>query len=251
VKTAEAPPPPPHPASAPAWPYGLALGLLLALGLAFGLAAREAREAQPDGLDRRVLAWLMVHREAWPAATGASRTITGIGNWPWSVVATAAAGLAIALIPGREPRAWRPHEALFFAAVVATGWGLGRALKLAFRRDRPDLAFRLIDEDSFSFPSGHSVFAAVFFGMLAVLAWRLARVRSAPARLAIGLACLVLMALVAASRVWLGVHYVSDVVGGLVLGLAWVALAWTIREAWGRWRTPGPASLRRPEPGLQ
>jgi undecaprenyl-diphosphatase len=211
--------------------------LLLACGLAFGLLAREAREAHPDGLDRYVHSWVAAHRDARPALTAAFRAITRVGDWPWAAAATVAVALMIALVPGREPRRWRPGEALFFAGVVAAGWGLNRALKLVFRRDRPDEAFRLIAEDSFSFPSGHSVFAAVFFGMLAVLSWRLARLRSPLVRLGLVLVCLMLAALVAASRVWLGVHYVSDVAGGMVLGLAWVALAWTIREAWGRWRS--------------
>jgi undecaprenyl-diphosphatase len=72
--------------------------------------------------------------------------------------------------------------------------------------------------------------------MLAVMIWRLARLRAAARSLGVA-ACLLLTALVASSRVWLGVHYPSDVVGGTVLGLSCVALSWTIREGWGRYRT--------------
>lgn len=227
-------PPPPEPGAAPAWPHGAALGVLLGLGLAFGLLAREARRQQPDGPDRHALGWLTAHRAAWPGATRAFGWVTLLGDAPWSILATVGAAAALALVPGREGRAERLREAAFFVGVVASSWVSNRVLKLFFRRERPPLDLRLLDEGSFSFPSGHAAFAATLFGMLAVAAWRLAPIRSAALRGAIVAGCLLLAAAVAASRVWLGVHYVSDVIGGFALGLGWVTAAWTIREVRAR-----------------
>ena len=101
---------------------------------------------------------------------------------------------------------------------------MNRQLKSIFRRERPPLLHRLVDESSFSFPSGHSVFATVFFATLAlVLVDLIPRSRPWLRALAV-LLCLTAAVLVAASRVWLGVHYPTDVIGGFLLGVGWVRL---------------------------
>jgi undecaprenyl-diphosphatase len=121
---------------------------------------------------------------------------------------------------------------------------LNLALKLWFRRERPPELHRLIEEGGFSFPSGHSAFAGVFFGMLALLIARGTPERPAWFRVVGVLACLVLAVLVAASRVWVGVHYPSDVIGGLLVGAGWAVAAWLVRTGWAHWRFRRAAAHR-------
>lgn len=108
--------------------------------------------------------------------------------------------------------------ALVLTAVLG-GWGLNELMKVAFNRPRPEVVPHLVEVSSYSFPSGHSMLSAILYTTLAAL---LARVQ--PTRrlrlyvLAVGV---VLMVLVGCSRVYLGVHYPSDVLGGWCIGVGW------------------------------
>ena len=125
-------------------------------------------------------------------------------------------------------------EALVWLGAILGGRFLSLALKAVFRRDRPPLAHRLVTETTYSYPSGHSVFAAVYFTMLAVVVARLLPPRLTWLKWQSVALCLTLAVLVGLSRVWLGVHYPTDVIGGLILGFGWVFTVATLRRA------PGP-----------
>lgn len=112
------------------------------------------------------------------------------------------------------------NEAALVCVVAFGIEALNAVLKLAFHRPRPELAF--VHLDTYSFPSGHAagsaaIYAALFY-LVAVRAGSLGRVASA-------LAFVALLALVGFSRLYLEVHYLSDVLAGLALGTAW-ATAW-------------------------
>ncbi|WP_150291764.1 phosphatase PAP2 family protein [Sphingobium estronivorans] len=111
---------------------------------------------------------------------------------------------------------WRRGRARAFwlLGVVIGGMLLNLALKQGFAAPRPDLLPHLDMVDSYSFPSGHAAGNMVFFGALAMLAGR----RST--YVAAGLA----IALIGISRVWLGVHWPSDVLAGWIEGLGWLVL---------------------------
>jgi undecaprenyl-diphosphatase len=111
---------------------------------------------------------------------------------------------------------WRGSRgrAVWLASVVIVGNLLNLALKQIFAAPRPDLLPHLDIVHTYSFPSGHAVGNMVFFGALAMLAAR--RHASVAAALAI--------ALIGVSRVWLGVHWPSDVLAGWIEGLGWLAL---------------------------
>ena len=96
---------------------------------------------------------------------------------------------------------------------------LNSVLKLLFARPRPDLFPPLVVEHSFSFPSGHTMSAIAFYGLLALILWQ--RGRRSWAVLA-GL----WVPLVALSRVCLGAHYPSDVLASLAIGTIWLVLVW-------------------------
>ncbi len=89
-------------------------------------------------------------------------------------------------------------------------------LKSIFARDRPDLVYRLMSVDGFSFPSGHSVNAATFWFTVALMACcRIKTLR----KIVLGVATLLIL-LIGFSRIYLGVHYPTDVFAGLVMGTA-------------------------------
>ncbi|GAA3723366.1 phosphatase PAP2 family protein [Gordonia hankookensis] len=136
-------------------------------------------------------------------------------------------------------------EAILVGAGSFAGYLLMVGLKHLFARPRPPIADRLLDIDTYSFPSGHAMMSTVVFGLLAVAAYRLsAWVRAHPAVLliapiwAIAIGC---------SRVYLGVHWTTDVLAGWLIGAAWVAGCAWLCARWAatpqRQRTAG-----RPEP---
>jgi len=117
---------------------------------------------------------------------------------------------------------WRHHrrEALFLAVAIGGSVILDEALKLIFHRPRPQLSWAQVQPE-YSFPSGHSMNSLVFYLALAIIVGRLWSRRAGliAAMLAIGLAVLI-----GTSRIYLGYHYFTDVVGGLFAGLAWLLL---------------------------
>lgn len=111
---------------------------------------------------------------------------------------------------------------LFGMAFATAGGGLLQAgLKLFFERARP--AEKVIDAGGFSFPSGHATAAMVFFGYLIYLAWK--DIRSLAGRLAATVVCVLMILLIGVSRVYLNVHWLTDVMGGFTAGFVWLCLS--------------------------
>lgn len=121
--------------------------------------------------------------------------------------------LIVAFAPGRRPGACC---ALNLALVVV----LNQVLKFLVQRPRPE-GFRLAAETGFSFPSGHSMAAMAFFGLLIWMVWHYERDRAVRIGCSVALAALIVA--VGVSRIYLGVHYASDVVAGFCVSLAWLA----------------------------
>jgi len=115
------------------------------------------------------------------------------------------------------------REALLLAATVAVGWGVGSLLKTIVARPRPDIVPHLMEVSGHSFPSGHSFNAAVAYIAIA-LAFAAMSPRRA-VRWTIIASAVVLSLLIALSRVWLGVHYPTDVLAGCLGGAGWAFLA--------------------------
>ena len=233
-------PPAVGPQAAPAWPYLLTLAALVVSGIAFGLVALQARRTVPDNLDRVAWRWVIAHRDGRPLVTRFFEGLTVLGNFWVATPLILAVTLALFVLRRNKVPGVARGEAAFFFGVVEAGRIVNGAVKLAFRRDRPPLAQRLVEESSFSFPSGHAAFSALFFGMLAFLLARGLRGKWARLRIPAVGACLVLSILLGASRIWLAVHYTTDVLGGLVLGYAWLIAAWMIRDHLGRRRHTSP-----------
>lgn len=113
----------------------------------------------------------------------------------------------------------RHAEALLLAATVALGTGIGQVLKLVVRRSRPAIEYaRVAVPDSYGFPSGHALASLVFFGVIVFLLMTTESKLSLRARTTLALVCALVVMSVSMSRVYLGVHYMSDVIGGWLVG---------------------------------
>jgi undecaprenyl-diphosphatase len=189
----------------------LALGILCALlFLADLIAVESGRLATED----RSLA-LQTHRLFGHGTFHVFQAISFVGGPEVRSVAAGLVALALALVG----RWW----STLLLAVTAAGVGLlERVVKALVDRPRPHLFPGALHAGDPSFPSGHALGTFVFLGILVYLVWRLTRRRGL-----VLIACvlaLVLTLLVGLSRVVLGVHYPTDVVGGYALGGAWLAL---------------------------
>lgn len=136
------------------------------------------------------------------------------------LLVVASLGLGVALLAFARRR-----EFLIAAAVLIGGATLHLALKAAIERPRPAGAW-LAAAHGYSFPSGHTVGAVLFYGLLAYLGARMAARGGTGRYLYIALGAVIILA-VGASRVYLGVHFFSDVLGGWVVGAFWLSACLT------------------------
>lgn len=106
-------------------------------------------------------------------------------------------------------------EALMVIISLSGGWILNDFLKSLFNRQRPDLTW-LVKAGGYSFPSGHSMMSAIFYGFLAYLLW--GSLMTCKSRIITILVATILILLIGISRIYLGVHYPSDVLAGFAAG---------------------------------
>jgi undecaprenyl-diphosphatase len=180
-----------------------------------GLLAHEVGEdgGRPDALDVTIGAAVVALGS--PSMNPIMSGVTMLGDWRFLVFATPAVVLVLWLT-GRHV------SGLLFAGSVVGGLGLTTLLKVAVARVRPGLWKALVTETTYSFPSGHTVMATVFFGGLAAIVFHLSTDRLRRVATVAGAGLLVLS--VAASRIYLGAHWVTDTVAGMMTGLVWVLI---------------------------
>jgi undecaprenyl-diphosphatase len=122
----------------------------------------------------------------------------------------------------------RYRTALVVALATISGELLNTVLKSAFNRPRPSIVPHLRTAFSTSFPSGHAMESAIVYLTLGAILMRAAESRLTKAYI-LGVSMLVTM-LVGASRVYLGVHYPTDVIGGWIIGLVWASIIWLVAQ---------------------
>jgi undecaprenyl-diphosphatase len=147
----------------------------------------------------------------------AVRDVTGLGSMVVLVLVTAAAIFYLLLISK-----WR--EALLVLVAVGGGQILSSLLKLGIDRPRPDLVPHLAEVQTLSFPSGHAMMAAVTYLTLGSMLAGIAPGRATKIYV-LGIAVLITL-MVGVSRIYLGVHWPSDVLAGWCAGFAWAMLCW-------------------------
>jgi membrane-associated phospholipid phosphatase len=185
----------------------------------------HARNGALEQTDARIHDWAVGERTA--GATLFFTTMTYIGS-PAGITLE----LLIVSIILSFRRRWRW---LIYLVVTAGGGGLlDFELKRYFARARPAVAEMLRRANGYSFPSGHAMGSAVAYGALAYLAYR--AIRSWPARAAAISFLYTLVAAVALSRVYLGVHWISDVLAGVTAGTVWVTTTTVAYETMRRLR---------------
>jgi undecaprenyl-diphosphatase len=205
----------------------LALGIqslvLIAFGglclAAFGLVAVEVQSGATTGPDQHLL--LLAEAIRTPARTTLMRGLSFIG----------AGGFAIPfvfLVAWALAARGRSGAARLYLWATATGWAVSILAKELFRRARPEVIPHLDAGGWYSFPSGHAMLAPLVYGVAAVLL--ASEVKNGSLRaLCLGVAALLVLG-IAGSRVYLGVHYPSDVIGALLAGSGWGAL-WLVATA--------------------
>ena len=201
--------------------YGLHLTigavLLVSATWMFSAIAEDVVTAEPLTLvDLRLSSWLHAHQQ--PFLLKAMLIITHLH----SMASVSLLTIAVALyLVQRSERDWL----ITLLLTVFGGMLLNVVLKNIFHRARPHFDDPILTFSSYGFPSGHTMAATCFYGVVA--AFVIWRVRAWPARvLAVTLAAFLVL-LVGFSRIYLGAHYLSDVLGAMMEGLAWLALCLT------------------------
>ena len=213
--------------------FWIAIAVLLVATALFGIIAEDVATKDPLlQQDIQVSVWL--HTHASPAFSAFLLAITQMH----SVTGIAILTLIVAIALWRNgDRYWL----LSLALAVPGGLLLNVILKQIFHRARPVWDDPLLTLMSNSFPSGHAAAATLFYGFLAAhMVWRM---KNAGARALVVMGCVLMVALVAFSRVYLGVHYLSDVLGAIAISTAWLVLCLiTVRQIAKQRRATASAS---------
>ena len=214
----------PPPATATAMVVIGFAGLVASL-VVLGSIAQGVRSQEVFALDTWATPFL--HSIASPGLDAVMNTLTAIGS---SLVLVPIFAVVVAWLVRK-----RRYGAVLFLSVASAGsLFLQGTMKLFFQRPRPQLAYAHVLPD-YSFPSGHTMNAVIFYIALALIVWSVFGRRAGQ----VALALVVALAFgVGVSRIYLGYHYLTDVVGGLLAGIAWllvVGAAFHARPVWWRW----------------
>ncbi|UII58602.1 phosphatase PAP2 family protein (plasmid) [Cytobacillus spongiae] len=191
---------------------GFALACLFAFTWGFVSIVDELQENEIEQFDNGVFE--IVRGSISPSLTTFMTSITFLGGVMGISIFTIIV-VAILLILKKYPLAF------FVVITITTGAGFNWLLKWIFKRERPDIE-ALIEQGGYSFPSGHSMSSFIFYGTLAFILFRALDYKRYKwgSVLVVG----VMVFLIGISRVYLGVHYPSDILGGFTAGGAWLTL---------------------------
>lgn len=206
-----------------------ALGVLSALLLVFGNIAEEVLEGETGDFDRSTL---LLFRDAGDLSDPlgpawlekALSDVTVLGN-PSILTLVTVIAAAYLLVVGRVA------TAALVAVAIASGSIAEVLLKAGFDRARPDLVPHLVEVTSLSFPSGHAMLSALTYLTIGALLAKAQTQRRA--RFFVLATGVLLTALISFSRVYLGVHWPTDVLAGWAAGSIWALLFWLLADRWG------------------
>lgn len=225
--------------------YTVIMALLVAAGGLWGFMALldEVDEGESHAIDTAILLFFRTPGD----------TANPVGPW-WLEVAfgditslgsMTVLGLITAAVIGFLIISGRRATPLLVLVSVAGGAALSSLLKLGIDRPRPDLVARLAEVHTLSFPSGHAMLSAVTYLTLGALLARVLAGRSA--KIYVLSVAVLLTVLIGVSRVYLGVHWPTDVLAGWCAGAAWAMLCWVVAlwlQRGGKMDPPGTAGRR-------
>ena len=217
-------------------------GAAITLGgtYAFAKFAGHVTSGRTQAFDDAVLQWVAEHRPLNLEPVMLEITFLGTGSVVIAVVAVSALFL------------WLTRHQYSAALLLISAIGgvlLNNLLKVGFDRPRPQIFEWGSHALSSSFPSGHAMSAAAVYGTVAYLAARLQK--RYVHRIITLVAAFILIVLIAATRLYLGVHYPSDVLAGIIIGLAWASFCMATLEAlqvYARRRKPDVLAHEKPAP---
>ncbi len=200
--------------------YLAALLIFIVVSSGFAALADEVREGDTLPADRYILTSINQTLQN-PALDQIALFGTNAGGVPFLVALTIAFVIAFIVMKAYS-------KALFLGLVMAGTGAANIVLKLFFERQRPDLWQQLVQEATFSFPSGHSM-GSMAIGLTAVvLAWR------TKWRVPVIIAAATYVAFIGFTRLYLGVHYPTDVLAGWMLAAGWVGILYITLRINGR-----------------
>jgi membrane-associated phospholipid phosphatase len=191
----------------------LLAGLIMSIVVTLMMAKVHEEISQPflEHVDQSILQ--NIHAHDTPTLTRLAFTLTFIGSPKALVPGILIAAIVLWIVKLR-------HDAVLLVVAIGGAALIDTALKLHFRRIRPTVPWALVTEHSFSFPSGHSVGAVVLYGTITYLIWN--HLNDFAERVAVIASALLLIAGIGLSRVYIGVHYPTDVAAGYLVGLLWL-----------------------------
>ncbi|WP_318618310.1 phosphatase PAP2 family protein [Sporosarcina sp. YIM B06819] len=201
----------------------ISFALILCIGLAitFIYIATTVGNNSIASFDTTAIAFVQGLEAPWLTAILKVFTTMGSGY----VVVPMALLLVVILYFGlrARPQAW-------LLLIVVTGTPLFNSLlKLYFKRERPDI-HRILDAHGFSFPSGHAMISFSLYAIIAFIAWGF--IKTAMGRVMLLLFTAFMILTISISRIYLGVHYPSDIIGGFTISALWLTIVITIYTYW-------------------
>lgn len=191
----------------------IALLILISSGGSFLFIARAIERGAIERFDLSIITFVQGMEVSWLTKLLKSFTWIGSGYGVTSITLA----VCITLYFGLGKRS----EAFLFAFSIVGTILLNEGLKRVFTRTRPEI-YRLMDAGGFSFPSGHTMMAVSLYAMIVYITWPY--VKSRKGRILLITATTSIAFLIMISRIYVGVHYPSDIIGGIMMSTCWITL---------------------------
>ena len=185
----------------------------------FGYMASSISSGSIEHFDASIISFVQGMEAPW--LTTVLKFFTWIGSGYIVVPVTLVAFLLLYFVYQHR------GQAFLFVIVIISTISSNELLKMYFKRERPEI-YRIIDAGGLSFPSGHTMMAVSLYTIIAYVLWR--NLKSTGSRMLLSLLTIFMIMMIAVSRIYLGVHYPSDIVGGVATSIFLITIMVTVFE---------------------